>query len=135
MSEDQILMSEQCVCGKAKLFDQCCGVFLSGKQHAKTPEQLMRSRYCAYAKGGYGDYLYETWHPAIRHSLTPTSLSEVSVSWNKLEILEKSQKGNQGFVEFNAFYMDDQGKEKVLHERSSFQRIAGKWFYVGGEIE
>ena len=121
-------MSEQCICGKAKLFEQCCGVYLSRKQPAKTPEQLMRSRYSAYAKGSYGNYLYETWHPTMRHGLTPEALSEVKHNWIKLEVIDKSQKGDQGIVEFKAFYKESDGREKVMHEKSLFQRIAGKWF-------
>ena len=35
-------MKHECVCGKNKQFDDCCGKYLSGKEQAKTPEQLMR---------------------------------------------------------------------------------------------
>ncbi|HSG62441.1 MAG TPA: SEC-C metal-binding domain-containing protein, partial [Pseudomonadales bacterium] len=46
-----------CPCGSNKPFAKCCDRFLSGAQHAKTPEQLMRSRFSAFFLGGYGQYL------------------------------------------------------------------------------
>lgn len=128
-------MSENCICGKFKPHDQCCGRFLSGKQNAKTPEQLMRSRYCAFALGGYGKYLKDTWHPSVGQTLTEESLSEVTCQWIKLEVLNKSQQGDKGFVEFKAYYKNSSDDEKVLHEKSLFQRIAGHWLYVGAEVE
>ena len=128
-------MSDHCLCGKNKLHDKCCGRYLSGKAHAKTPEQLMRSRYCAYALGGYGDYLKNTWHPSMSQHLSVESLSEKTCEWVKLEVIDRSQQGDKGFVEFKAYYKNfSDTKIKVLHEKSVFQRIAGRWFYIGGEI-
>lgn len=94
----------------------------------------MRSRYSAYALGGYGDYLLQTWFPATAKGLTGESLSQRSCDWIKLEILDKSQKGDKGMVEFNAWFHSDTGDKDVLHENSVFQRIDGLWLYVGGEV-
>lgn len=95
----------------------------------------MRSRYTAYALGGYGDYLLRTWFPATAQGLTVELLSERNREWVKLEVLNRSQKGDQGMVEFNAYYRGENGEIKVMHEKSAFQRISGRWFYVGGEVE
>ena len=128
-------MTSNCLCGKSKPHSQCCGLYLSGKQHAKTPEQLMRSRYCAYALGDYGEYLLSTWHPSMRQNLTVESLSERLYDWVGLEILTKSQQGDKGYVEFKAFYKSSTIDEvKVLHEKSVFQRIAGRWYYLGADV-
>lgn len=127
-------MSELCVCGSDKVFKKCCGRFLRGQQQAKTPGQLMRSRYTAYCLGGYGEYLLQTWFPATAKGLTAEALSERSCDWFRLEVLEKSQQGDQGWVEFNAWFRGDDGSEDVLHEKSVFQRIGGRWLYVGGEV-
>lgn len=128
-------MSELCPCGNGKAFDQCCGRYLTGKQCAKTPEQLMRSRYSAYVLGGYGEYLFNTWHPMMSKQVTKEDLSEKLYQWTKLEILNKTQKGDQGTVEFKATFVDQHGNEKILHENSFFQRLSGKWLYVGADVE
>jgi SEC-C motif-containing protein len=127
-------MDNFCICGSSKLFEKCCEPFLNGSRWAKTPEQLMRSRYSAYALGGYGNYLLKTWFPATAKGLTIEALSQRSCDWIELEILHKSQKGDQGTVEFNAWFHDDEGDKQVLHEKSVFQRIGGFWLYVGGEV-
>ncbi len=131
----ELTSSDYCICGKAKKFALCCGQYLTGKQYAKTPEQLMRSRYCAYALGGYGEYLINTWHPMMSKQLAAEDLSIRQYQWIKLEVLNKKQSGDQGTVEFKAYYQDQQGVEHVLHENSFFQRIAGKWLYVGANLE
>ena len=127
-------MANFCICGSSKLFENCCAPFLDGTSWAKTPEQLMRSRYSAYALGDHGDYLLQTWFPATAKGLTAEALSLRSCDWIELEILKKSQKGDQGMVEFNAWFRSDEGDKQALHERSVFQRISGRWLYVGGEV-
>jgi SEC-C motif-containing protein len=127
-------MSEPCVCGSNKPFAGCCERFISGSQHAKTPEQLMRSRYTAYALGSYGDYLLATWFPATAGGLTAAALSQRNGDWVRLEVLAKQQRGDQGTVEFKAWHRDHNGEEQVLHEKSVFQRSGGRWLYIGGEV-
>jgi len=95
----------------------------------------MRSRYTAYALGNYGEYLLATWHPEKRKGLTAVSLSEKNLDWVKLEVLNSDQKGDEGTVEFKAYYKDEAGLEKVLHEKSSFKRIDRKWYYEKGDLD
>ncbi len=129
-------MTKPCLCGANKDYAQCCGRFLDGGELAKTPEQLMRSRFSAYALGGYGQYLLATWFPATARGLTAQSLSERSVDWQKLEIVAKSQSGDDGMVEFNAYFKDGNENDalEVMHEISEFKRINGRWLYVGGRV-
>lgn len=128
-------MPEICICQSHKPFEKCCGRFLSGKEHAKTPEQLMRSRYSAYALGNYGQYLLDTWFPATAAGLTADSLSEKNMNWVKLEVLSKSQTGDNATVEFNACYREpDSDVLLTMHEVSVFKRVSGLWLYVGGEV-
>lgn len=127
-------MTVPCLCCSGKTFDECCNRFLSGQQSAKTPEQLMRSRFSAYALGGYGEYLMKTWLPLMARNLTALELNERTQDWQRLEILDKLQKGDSGEVEFNAFFNNETGQEECMHERSSFKRIKGHWYYVGGII-
>ena len=128
-------MSDRCLCGKNKAFDLCCGKFLSLQAKPKTPEQLMRSRYCAYALGGYGQYLFDTWHPSMRDQLNVDDLSLCTYEWVKLEVINKTQKGNEATVEFKAFYFDQDNIQKIMHEDSCFQRVSGIWLYVGVNVK
>ena len=127
-------MTSLCACNSQKLFDVCCGRFLSGNEKAKTPEQLMRSRYSAYALGNHGEYLLRTWFPATARGLTAETLSQRNCDWLGLEIVDKEQTGDQGMVEFKAGFRDESGVRQVMHEKSVFQRIGGSWLYVGGEV-
>ncbi len=128
-------MAKSCPCGHNKPLAQCCGRFLSGAQRAKTPEQLMRSRYSAYALGGHGDYLLATWFSATAGAATAAQLSEKSLDWVGLDVLASQQNGDKGAVEFKAYYREPDNTElRTLHEKAVFQRTAGRWLYVGGEI-
>lgn len=128
--------NENCPCGKGKRFAQCCGPFLSGEQVPRTPEQLMRSRYTAYAIGGHGQYLLNTWFPATAQGLDAAQLSLVSARWEKLEVLDKAQKGDEGSVEFRAHFREGPDQPlQVMHEHSEFRRLNGRWFYVGARLD
>ncbi|RLA43921.1 MAG: hypothetical protein DRR06_10930 [Gammaproteobacteria bacterium] len=128
-------MAEPCICGHKKPFNKCCGRFLTAGLLAKTPEQLMRSRYSAYALGGYGDYLLATWFAATAGPLTAEALSEKTVDWVRLEVLSSEQTDDKATIAFNAFYREpDHSVLQRMHEISVFQRTAGRWLYVGGEV-
>ena len=127
-------MNKHCICGSHKLIANCCERFLSGRERAKTPEQLMRSRYSAYALGGYGQYLLDTWLPATSSGLSAEQLSTRDHQWIELIVLNKSQQGDSAVVEFEALYIGSAGVRQCLHEKSVFTRKTGRWIYVGGEI-
>ncbi len=123
---------KSCICDSGKPMERCCGRFLEQGMLAKTPEQLMRSRYAAYALGGYGKYLLDTWFPATSAGLDEQELSKKTVGWQRLEVLSKSQKGDEGEVEFKAYFREGDADElSCMHEHSAFKRVAGKWYYVG----
>lgn len=119
-----------CACGSGKLFSQCCSPFLSGKAFPKTVKQLMRSRYAAFALSGYGQYLLDTWHPESAPAVTAEDLGSVDSNWLGLDILDSSQQGDCGTVEFCARFLDEDGKPKTHRENSRFVRIKGRWYYV-----
>lgn len=124
-----------CICQSGKQFNQCCDRFLNQGQFAKTPEQLMRSRFSAFAFGGYGEYLLATWLPSVANNMTAAELSIKTTEWVDLEIVSKSQKGDIGFVEFKAAFIDAQGKHQEHHEYSEFVRNNKRWLYVSGQVE
>ena len=135
MSDSTFNQNNNCLCDSNKTFEKCCGRFLNGSANAKTPKQLMRSRYTAYALGNHGEYLLATWLPEYVKEITAESLSEKTQQWVKLELLNNQQKANEGMVEFNAYYKNDDGSISVFHEESTFHRIDGRWYYVNGEVE
>ena len=127
---------KSCICGKPKPFAKCCDQLLSGKQNAKTPEQLMRSRFSAYALGGHGEYLISTWFPASAKGLTVSELSEKTLDWQRLKVISSSQQGDNGVVEFKAWFCKSPSSDEMetMHEISEFVRIQSRWFYVGARV-
>ena len=99
-----------------------------------TAEQLMRSRFAAYARRD-ADYVLETWHPTTR----PDSLDlDEDLRWVALQIVEAppahtSPDGERATVHFRASWRSHT-ERGLLEERSTFVREDGLWFYVGGEI-
>lgn len=121
-----------CPCGSDEAYGRCCLPLHLGERRAETAEQLMRSRYSAYAAGML-DYVWQTWHPRTR----PTELTAATgLTWTGLEIVATldGRAGDEfGEVEFRAHYRQDQRSE-TLHERSRFAVRARRWFYVDGEL-
>ena len=115
-----------CPCGSRLAYDECCGPVVRNERPADTAEELMRSRYTAYALGDV-DHVFRSWHPATR----PDELDQLPrLDWTGLEIVETVDGGpgdDHGVVEFRASYAGG-----VLHERSRFTRRAGRWVYLDG---
>jgi SEC-C motif-containing protein len=106
----------------------CCGPFHRGESQARSAEELMRSRYSAFAHGD-ADYLFRTWHPRTR----PDDVTiDPRITWTGLEVIDSVAGGpddDRGEVEFKAFF-ESAGRADSLHERSRFERRAGRWFYL-----
>jgi len=119
-----------CICGKKESFEECCGAIISAKRSAKTPEELMRSRYSAYVQAN-GAYLLESTVKENRFADDVALIEEFSnaVEWLKLDVLNAA--GSQ--VEFKAYYRDNEGIQ-VLHEKSNFVQEDGVWRYKDGEL-
>lgn len=92
----------------------------------------MRSRYSAFALG-LPEYLLDTWHQSTR----PASLElDADIKWYRLDIISRSlgtPHDATGAVEFEAYYKGAQTGSQ--HERSSFVRERGRWFYLGAEAD
>lgn len=123
---------DPCPCGSGRPYDGCCGPLHRGEGVARTAEQLMRSRYAAYARGDAG-YLLATWHPTTR----PDSLDlDPLLEWRRLEVLGRQDgaEGDQhGMVEFRAHFRQG-GVASHLHEHSRFTRRGGRWLYLDGTL-
>jgi SEC-C motif domain protein len=119
-----------CICGSDRNFSECCGEIIEGQRDAATPEELMRSRYSAYAKGD-GRYLVLSALKENRYEDDAALIEEFSksVDWLKLDVL--GAVGDE--VEFKAYYKDAVSV-KVLHEKSAFVKEDGVWRYKDGEL-
>ena len=119
-----------CPCGTGLAYDGCCGPLHDNRAAAVTAEQLMRSRYAGYARGRL-DHVFRTWHPRTRPAeIKPTP----GLTWTGLRILDTEAgqaDDSEGIVEFEASYRSSTGPGR-LHERSRFERRAGRWVYLDG---
>ncbi|SFX47900.1 YchJ family protein [Marinospirillum alkaliphilum] len=117
-----------CPCGSGKNLANCCQPLHQGEA-ARTPEQLMRSRYSAYVLQ-LADYLLDTWHPETR----PKGMNFIdNPDWQKLEVLSSGQQGTRGQVHFKAWYTTPKGL-RCLEEKSGFIKQKGRWYYHSGLI-
>lgn len=120
----------RCPCGTGLPYAECCGPLHTGERAAGTAEQLMRSRFSAFAVGDAA-YLRGTWHPSTR----PVVDLDPDVRWMHLEILAATGGpfDAAGTVEFRAHYRAAGGRGS-LHELSRFVREDGRWLYVDGDV-
>ena len=125
-------MSESnCPCGLG-MYASCCQPLHLGQMKAQSAEQLMRSRYSAFAKHEI-DYIVKTTALGQQQALDVTAIADWSKSnqWLKLEIVQAKEKidKNHAQVEFKAHYHD--GKQaQVHHEVSHFVLHDGAWYFL-----
>jgi SEC-C motif-containing protein len=142
--------SGRCPCGggsRRLSTAACCGPLLRGERLAATADQLMRSRYSAFALGDV-DHLLRTQaqdrsphqpEPERRRALEETCRR---VRWLRLEILVTKAGGPldlEGTVTFEAHYQQSDGRRGVarrgvMRECSRFGReggrLEGAWLYL-----
>ncbi|QXJ24213.1 hypothetical protein AGRA3207_005489 [Actinomadura graeca] len=120
-----------CDCGTGVRYRECCGRLHRGEARAGTAEELMRSRFSAFARRDEA-YLLRSWHPATRPERVDVGAGP---RWVRLEIVRTERGGpgdDKGTVEFRAHYAA--GNERgELHEVSRFVRHDGEWVYVRGK--
>ena len=125
-----------CVCGKGPTTEECCGRYVSGKSKPQTAEDLMRSRYAAFALGEIG-HIMGTHHPSTVEEIDRDGVESWSrkADWHGLEILGTEKGGpedDEGIVEFIARYTIN-GFKQAHHERAEFKKEKGRWYYVDGK--
>ncbi|MDQ2822911.1 MAG: YchJ family metal-binding protein [Pseudomonadota bacterium] len=134
-----------CPCGGG-LFSGCCAPFLAGDAVPSSAEQLMRSRYSAFALRDEA-YLRATWHASTLPA-GPIVDPDEKLQWLGLEVKStlrlRQRKANlpepqnSDTVEFVARFKVG-GRAHRLHEVSNFVRAADsagvlRWFYVDGSF-
>ncbi|MDK4565191.1 YchJ family metal-binding protein, partial [Kingella kingae] len=82
-------MNTACPCRSSLPYEQCCAPLHRQHAHAQTAEQLMRSRYAAYATQNIA-YIVQTTVPAQQHLLDTASIAAWSeqATWLGLDVLQ-----------------------------------------------
>ena len=133
-------MTIPCLCYSGKSYQECCKPFHTGKQLPKTALELMRSRYCAYAKG-LVDYLIQTTHP--QNVLFENSRQDIEEGIRKfsqatqftgLDIIEFIDGEKEAFVTFKAHLVQDQD-DVSFQEKSRFLKENDRWLYHSGDYQ
>ena len=127
-----------CYCCSNKKFEDCCQPFIGSIAKPSTAEELMRSRYSAYATVAV-EYLLRSTHPSVRKFHDGESVENWARSsvWQKLEIISTVKgelRDKQGTVEFKAYFLNENGQPQIHHEVSNFVKELGKWFFVDGRV-
>ncbi|WP_254938575.1 YchJ family metal-binding protein [Cyanobium sp. Morenito 9A2] len=132
-------LPEACPCGGGA-YDSCCAPLIRGRQLASTAEELMRSRYSAFAlalqESGAIDHLLRT-HPepgiSERQRRRELQATCAQTRWLELMVLASRAGGSgdaEGTVEFQARW-SQHGHSGVLAEHSRFGRgPEGQWLYL-----
>ena len=76
-----------CYCCSSKPFKECCEPFITGVKHPNSAEQLMRSRFSAYATANYR-YILETYTKAKQQDLSVEDLAQSAqgATWFALKV-------------------------------------------------
>lgn len=139
----------QCPCGSNISFKQCCFLIITEEVIAISPEQLMRSRYSAYATKS-ADYIYQTYAKTSREKqslndisewaqetkwlrLIIHSASEYTIEINNNAINDANEEQNFPTVCFSAYYKH-QSKYYLMKETSRFVFEENQWRYLDGEV-
>ena len=122
-----------CPCGHLKPYEECCKIIHIDIKKAITAEDLMRSRYAAFALGN-GDYLFNSHDAKTRITADKKAIENwaKSVQWMSLEIINSTlgtESDATGTVEFKAFFIEA-GKLDTIHENSKFRKENDHWVYV-----
>jgi len=129
-------MQNSCPCG-GFLYASCCAPLHRGERQAVTAEQLMRSRYSAYALGEV-EYLLQTQPSPVPLARRRRELlgSLGQLDWQRLQIITVTAGGGDdlsGTVTFEAHYVAA-GQRGVMRECSLFGRtgnsLDGGWLYL-----
>jgi SEC-C motif-containing protein len=150
-----MISKNRCFCGSSETFANCCQPYIT-EQHGpqtfpKTAEQLMRSRFSAYASGN-SQYIYDTYAKTSQELQTVKDIKDWANAcvWIALQVHNTNPNSHvttndspEHFVEFSAFYIND-NRLFELHENSRFVLEAAieekdkdqnlHWRYLDGDI-
>ena len=130
----------ECPCGGGA-YGSCCGPLIAAEQVAVTAQQLMRSRYSAFALAARDpeaiEHLLRTHpEPGLSTAARRKALQEScrTIAWTHLDVLDCQNGGpldQYGTVTFAARWRDRDRRDGVLKECSRFGRgETGEWLYL-----
>jgi len=140
----------KCPCGSGSSFNQCCCLLINNEKKSQSPEQLMRSRYSAYATKA-ADYIYKTYAESskVQQSISDISAWAKETKWLRLVIHSASDyavcnvddkvEGSESILNnlptvcFSAYYQH-QGEYFLMKETSRFVLEDSQWRYLDGEV-
>lgn len=147
-----VMSDQSCPCGLAQ-YSECCQPLHLGAIKAQTAEQLMRSRYSAFAKYEI-DYIIQTTAIGQQKALDQTAIADWSKAneWLKLNVVQAKEKldKNHAQVEFKAHYhhkkvhkadhgkndqKNDEMQVQIHHEVSHFVKYEGAWYFLDPTTE
>jgi SEC-C motif-containing protein len=130
------MSEQQCPCGLG-LYADCCQPLHFGQRHAASAEQLMRSRYSAFAKQQI-NYIVQTTALGQQSALDVPAIQAWSESnqWLGLEVVQAQEQLDKTHaqVEFKAHYHDGQ-QAQTHHEISHFVKHAQQWYFLDPTTE
>ena len=121
-----------CPCQSSQPYANCCQPFHTGQRQPENAEQLMRSRYVAYALQQI-DYLVRTTMPAQQPLLDVNSIARWSreAQWLGLTVHQHIPRigKHHAQVAFTARFAEH-GSAHEHHELSTFVQINGVWYFI-----
>lgn len=131
---------QDCPCGQGQ-YANCCQPLHLRLKIANTAEQLMRSRYSAFALQQI-DYILQTTALGQQTALDREAIADWSQSndWLKLEVIQHQPKVDKthALVEFKAHYCDKNQGEKqqhIHHEISHFVLHQQQWYFLDPTLD
>ncbi|ENX59188.1 MULTISPECIES: YchJ family protein [Acinetobacter] len=128
--------SQDCPCGQGQ-YAACCQPLHLKQQVAQTAEQLMRSRYSAFALQQI-DYILQTTALGQQSALDRAAIADWSQSnqWLKLDVVQHQPKLDKthALVEFKAHYHDGT-QAHVHHEISHFVLHQQQWYFLDPTLD
>jgi SEC-C motif-containing protein len=126
-----------CPCDSGKEYADCCEIVIAGKGPAATAEQLMRSRYTAYAQKEV-PYILKTILPKHLKNIDEAGIRAWAekTQWQRLEIINTHKGGpddSDGTVEFIAHFKE-KGAVRQHHEIAKFIKQDDAWYYDDSEF-
>ena len=128
--------SQNCPCGQGQ-YAACCQPLHLKQQVAQTAEQLMRSRYSAFALQQI-DYILQTTALGQQSTLDRAAIADWSQSnqWLKLDVVQHQPKLDKthALVEFKAHYHDGT-QAHIHHEVSHFVLHQQQWYFLDPTLD
>ena len=131
-------MGKCCPCGSEQTFEKCCLPFHNKVTFPESPEQLMRSRYSAYALKN-GAYIFETYAKEKQPQNSKEDIQDWAneTKWISLIVIEASEIDETSnippTVTFCAKYLVKADLFQMT-EKSRFILEDDKWKYLDGDI-